>query len=80
VPNVTFSFYLKGIQINIQVSDISEVYDKNWCQINFGPVNQDLIYLGQSLLRNYVVTFDKDNSKVGFSGDYQIISLIGKTS
>lgn len=31
-------------------------------------------------MKNYVVSFDKTNSRVGFSGNYTYVNMIGQTS
>lgn len=36
--------------------------------------------MGDTLFRNYIITFDKQNSKVGFTGNYTEITLIGQTA
>jgi hypothetical protein len=61
-PN--FTFYFQGAK--------TYIYNTNYtigCSAMFGPIS-DLggILLGDTFMRNYIVTFDKGNSQVGFKG------------
>jgi hypothetical protein len=43
-------------------------------------VFSNFILLGDTLFQNYVITFDKQKSRIGFSGNYETIDLIGTDS
>ena len=73
-PN--FTFYFQGAK--------AYIYNSNYtsgCNAMFGPI-ADLggILLGDTFMRNYIITFDKTNSQVGFKGYLSVDSAISGLS
>lgn len=74
-----FAIYLQGIKVYI--------YPKNYttqflgiCRLEFGMSKNNYILLGDTFFRNYIITFDKQNAQIGFSGNYRLVSVIGVNS
>lgn len=61
-PN--FTFYFEGAK--------TYIYNSNYtvgCNAMFGPISDvGGILLGDTFMRNYIVTFDKEHSQMGFKG------------
>jgi hypothetical protein len=77
----TFDFTFNGVEVSINQSSYMSKNDiLDSCTYNFGSLSNlstgtmaNQLLLGDTLFRNYIITFDKPNAQVGFSQG--IISL-----
>jgi hypothetical protein len=66
----TFAFMLQGIEVYIDPSSYMSTLNNRQCTYLFGVLDTvSNLLLGDIFFRNYVITFDKLNSRIGFAGN-----------
>lgn len=70
-----------GVQVQLDNSSYVTPIANGLCQvyINTLSTTAGIILLGDTLFLKYIITFDKSNAQVGFSGDTKSIQVIGQT-
>lgn len=64
----TFAFTFQGVQVFIDPLQYQQTISSGVCTILFGSIGGiSEILLGDIFFRKYIVTFDKQNSQIGFS-------------
>ena len=63
-------FSFTELTVFIDPEDYTAKVGSGFCTYLFGSINGfSQILLGDIFFRNYVVTFDKENKRLGFSGE-----------
>ena len=67
----TFSFIFEGIQAYIQPSQYTQQLTKTICTYNFGTLGTvgSILLLGDIFFQQYIITFNKLSSQIGFKGN-----------
>ena len=75
----TFAFNFTNVEVYIEPEDYTFNGGNNLCTYLFGTISGfDQILLGDIFFRNYIVTFDKTTSQIGFAGQ-NITNVTGLT-
>lgn len=65
----TFAFNFTNVEVFIEPADYTINVSAGVCSYLFGSISTvSEILLGDIFFRNYIITFDKPNSQIGFSG------------
>lgn len=65
----TLYFMFPGVQVEIDNSSYITLIGNGSCYVYINTLSTETnIVLGDTLFLNYIITFDKENATVGFSG------------
>lgn len=77
-PTFAFAFY--GVEVYIEPDQYKQVISNDVCTFLFGSISSiSEILLGDIFFRSYIITFDKENSQIGFSGNTQALPVISSS-
>jgi hypothetical protein len=63
-----------GIQVTIQQNEYMGLTETGQCTYQFGTISSvSELLLGDIFFRNYVITFDKRNKRIGFAGNLDLL-------
>lgn len=76
LPKLTFMF--SGVEVYIYPEEYVDNFVTN-CIVHLGSINSqpEQLLLGDTLFKNYIITFDKINEQVGFNGESLAIFSYG---
>jgi hypothetical protein len=71
-----------GVQVQIDIKDYVVMLNQGICQVYINTISTEStkVLLGDTFFRNNVVTFDKNNARVGFSTyntETQAVTIVG---
>lgn len=64
-------FLFPGVQVQLPSSSYVTKISNGNCEVYLNSLSDEssILLMGDTLFQRYVITFDKNNGRVGFSGD-----------